>query len=87
MTYNVIIPRPVQKELDELQKDLKTRITDRILALAEDPRPDGVVKMKGSENEYRIRIGDYRVRYEIEDENLIVLLLDCRHRREVYRKF
>lgn len=87
MTYTVIIPKPVQKELDELQKDLKIRITDRILALAENPRPDGVVKLKGYENEYRIRIGDYRVRYEIEDDNLIVLVLDCRHRREVYRKF
>ena len=87
MTYNVIIPKPVQKELDELQPDLKTRITDRILALAENPRPDGVVKLKGYDNEYRIRIGDYRVRYEIEDENLIVLVLDCRHRREIYRKF
>ncbi len=87
MTYTVIIPKPIQKELDELQKDIKTRITDRILALAENPRPDGVVKLKGYENEYRIRIGDYRVRYEIEDENLIVLVLDCRHRRDIYRKF
>ena len=87
MTYNVIIPKPIQKQLDELWKDLRMRITDRILALAENPRPDGVVKLKGSENEYRIRIGDYRVRYEIEDDNLIVLVLDCRHRREVYRKF
>lgn len=87
MIYKVIIPKPIQKQLDELQKDLKIRITDRILALAENPRPDGVVKLKGIENEYRIRIGDYRVRYEIEDQNLIVLVLDCRHRRDVYRKF
>lgn len=87
LTYNVIIPKPVQKELDALQKDLRTRITDQILALAENPSPDGVVKLKGSENEYRIRIGDYRVRYEIEDDNLIVLVLDCRHRRDIYRKF
>ena len=87
MIYKVIIPKPIQKQLDELQKDLKIRITDRILALAENPRPDGVVKIKGIENEYRIRIGDYRVRYEIEDQNLIVLVLDCRHRRDVYRKF
>jgi len=87
MIYKVIIPKPIQKQLDELQKDLKKRITDRILALAENPRPDGVVKLKGIENEYRIRIGDYRVRYEIEDQNLIVLVLDCRHRRDVYRKF
>ena len=75
MIYKVIIPKPIQKQLDELQKDLKIRITDRILALAENPRPDGVVKLKGIENEYRIRIGDYRVRYEIEDQNLIVLVL------------
>lgn len=87
MTYNVIIPKPVQRQLDELQKDLKVRIIDRILALAENPRPDGVAKLKGSKNEYRIRIGNYRVRYEIEDENLIVLVVDCRHRRDVYRKF
>ena len=87
MIYKVIIPKPIQKQLDELQKDLKIRITDRILALAENPRPDGVVKLKGIENEYRIRIGDYRVRYEIEDQNLIILVLDCRHRRDVYRKF
>ena len=87
MSYNVVVPKPIQKQLDELQKDLRMRITDRISALADNPRPDGVVKLKGSENEYRIRIGDYRVRYEIEDDNLIVLVLDCRHRREVYRKF
>ena len=87
MIYKVIIPKPIQKKLDELQKDLKICITDRILALAENPRPDEVVKLKGIENEYRIRIGDYRVRYEIEDQNLIVLVLDCRHRRDVYRKF
>jgi mRNA interferase RelE/StbE len=87
VSYNVIIPRPVQKQLDALQPDLKVRLTDRILALADNPRPDGVVKLRGSENEYRIRVGDYRVRYEIEDKNLIVLVLDCRHRREVYRKF
>ena len=87
MSYNVVVPKPIQKQLDELQKDLRMRITDRISALADNPRPDGVVKLKGSENEYRIRIGDYRVRYEIEDENLIVLVLDCRHRRDIYRKF
>ncbi|MEO1093686.1 MAG: type II toxin-antitoxin system RelE/ParE family toxin [Cyanobacteria bacterium J06638_28] len=39
------------------------------------PRPDGVVKIKGSDNEYRIRIGDYRVRYEINDKALVILLL------------
>nr|WP_242042577.1 type II toxin-antitoxin system RelE/ParE family toxin [Leptolyngbya sp. FACHB-541] len=57
----------------------------RFQQLAENPRPDGVVKMKGANDQYRIRIGDYRVRYEIDDKELIVLLLQCKHRRDVYR--
>jgi len=55
------------------------------LQLAENPRPDGVVKLKGADNEYRIRSGDYRVRYEIGDEELIILLLQCKHRKDVYK--
>lgn len=54
--------------------------------LVDNPRPDGVVKIKGSDSEYRIRIGDYRIVYEVNDEQLIILLIQCRHRREVYRK-
>ena len=46
----------------------------------------GVVKLKGYDNEYRIRIGDYRLVYEIQDEQLIVLLVQCKHRRDVYKK-
>ena len=66
--------------------EVYNRIARKIEQLAEDPRPDGVVKMKGSDNEYRIRIGSYRVRYEIDDEELIILLLQCKHRKDAYRK-
>lgn len=85
MTYTIIIPKAVQKQLDALPDDIYDRIAVKIQELAENPRPDGVVKLKGYENEYRIRIGDYRVRYEIEDEELRILLLQCKHRKEVYR--
>jgi mRNA interferase RelE/StbE len=85
MTYTIITPKAVQKQLDALPDDVYDRIAVKIQQLAENPRPDGVVKLKGSENEYRIRIGDYRVRYEIEDEELRILLLQCKHRKEVYR--
>jgi mRNA interferase RelE/StbE len=85
MTYTIIIPKAVQKQLDALPDDVYERIAAKVQQLAENPRPDGVVKLKGSENEYRIRIGDYRVRYEIEDEELRILLLQCKHRKEVYR--
>ncbi|MBW4538108.1 MAG: type II toxin-antitoxin system RelE/ParE family toxin [Myxacorys chilensis ATA2-1-KO14] len=86
MTYTIITPKAVQKQLDALPNDVYDRIAVNIQQLAEDPRPDGVVKMKGTDNEYRIRIGDYRVRYEIDDKGLLILLLQCKHRKNVYRK-
>lgn len=85
MTYTVIVPKPVQKQLDNLPDDVRNRVIDRLALLAENPRPQGVIKLKGYDNEYRIRIGDYRVRYEIRDQESVVLLLHCKHRKDVYR--
>ena len=85
MTYTIVIPKNVQKQLDILPSDRYDRIDTKIQQLAKNPRLDGVVKMKGSENEYRIRIGNYRVLYEINDKNLTILLLQCKHRRDIYR--
>lgn len=86
MTYTIITPKAVQKQLDALPDDIYEHIAVKIQQLVENPRPDGVVKMKGADNEYRIRIGDYRVRYEINDKELLILLLQCKHRKDVYRK-
>jgi mRNA interferase RelE/StbE len=86
MTYTIITPKAGQKQLDALPDDVCDRIAGEIQQLVEDSRPDGVIKMKGSDNEYRIRIGDYRVRSEIDDKELIILLLQCKHRKDVYRK-
>ena len=85
MSYRVIIPKPVQKQLDSLPGSVRRRVVRRILVLKENPRPRGCVKLRGYENEYRLRVGDYRVRYEIHDEESIVLLVHCGHRRDVYR--
>jgi mRNA interferase RelE/StbE len=85
MTYIILTPKAVQKQLDALPNDVYERIAVKIMQLAENPRPDGVVKLKGADNEYRIRIGDYRVRYEIQDRELIILLLQCKHRKDVYK--
>ncbi len=86
MTYTIITPKAVQKQLDALPDEVYDRIAVKIQELAEDPRPDGVVKMKGFDNEYRIRIGNHRVRYEIHDKKSIVLLLQCKHRKDAYKK-
>ncbi len=85
MSYRVVIPRPVQKQLDGLPDRVRRRILVRILQLKENPRPPGCVKLKGYEQEYRIRVGDYRVRYEVLDAETTVLLLHCKDRKDVYR--
>ncbi|MFZ4667240.1 MAG: type II toxin-antitoxin system RelE family toxin [Prochlorotrichaceae cyanobacterium] len=85
MTYTIIVTKSIQKDLDNLPNDIKDRVYSKIAQLSENPRSYGVTKLKGYENEYRIRIGNYRVRYEILDTDETVLLLQCKHRREVYR--
>lgn len=69
MSYQVLIPGPVQKQLDALPQNARVRVLNRLAALNDDPRPHGSIKLKGSTNEYRIRIGDYRVRYEVRDQD------------------
>jgi mRNA interferase RelE/StbE len=85
MSYQVIISKPVQKQLNKFPADTRKLISERILLLAEDPPPSGVKKLKGLDNEYRIRIGDYRVRYEVDDKALIVVVLHCKNRKDAYR--
>lgn len=82
----VIISKSVQKQIDNLPNDVIERVIEKMQNLALEPRPEGIVKLKGYDNEYRIRIGDYRVRYEIDDENQLVQILQCKHRKDVYRK-
>jgi mRNA interferase RelE/StbE len=86
MSYTVVISKSVEKQIDNLPNDITLRVIEKIQNLASEPRPDGIVKLKGFDNEYRIRIGDYRVRYEIDDENQLVQILQCKHRKDVYKK-
>ena len=86
MSYAIAISKSVQKQIDNLPNDVIERVIEKIQNLALEPRSDGIVKLKGSDNEYRIRIGDYRVRYEINDESQLVQILQCKHRKDVYRK-
>ncbi len=86
MSYTVVISKSVQKQIDDLPNDVTLRVSEKIQSLALEPRPDGVVKLKGYDREYRVRTGDYRVRYEVDDENQLVQILQCKHRNDVYRK-
>jgi 1,2-diacylglycerol 3-beta-glucosyltransferase len=69
-----------------LSLEIQSRIKPKIKALAIEPRPDGVKKLKGKENSYRIRIGDYRVVYEIFDDILVVKVVEIGHRSDIYQQ-
>ena len=86
MGYSIKISKSVQKQIDDLPNAMKGRILEKIKGLEIEPCPSGIVKLKNSEQEYRLRIGDYRVRYEIDDAKQTILILQCKHRREVYRQ-
>jgi mRNA interferase RelE/StbE len=85
MAYEVDFTTSAAKELRKLERSLQKRIIKKIEALAENPRPSGSKRLVGSDYDYRIRIGDYRVVYEVHDGKLIVLIVRVRHRKEVYQ--
>lgn len=84
--YTVKILPHALHDLQSLPRDVRGRVRERIDALSENPRPHGVKRLQGGDKGYlRIRIGDYRVIYRIEDDRLIVLVVAVGHRREIYR--
>ena len=86
MTYRVIDKPAAERDLEKLPHDVLRRVSDRVSALAEEPRPPGCKKLGGEEDLYRIRVGDYRVLYEINDRERVVRVTRVRHRREVDRR-
>lgn len=83
--YRVLLERGAEKDLSRLSAEIHGCVIVAIQALASNPRPPGCRKLTGSKNDWRIRVGDYRIVYEIADEIRIVRVNRVRHRREVYR--
>ena len=83
MDYEVFILRRAQKQLAQLPKQNYSRIRDLLVALANNPRPSGCKKLIGREG-WRLRAGNYRVIYEIDDDHKRVTVLDIGHRKDIY---
>lgn len=83
-SFSVLTKRSAERELRKIPKEDLRRITTRIQGLALQPRPPGCEKLSGEER-YRIRQGDYRIVYAVDDELRIVEVVKIGHRREVYR--
>ena len=84
--YEVYVEKTAENDLKRLPTITFQRIIFQIRTLAENPRPSGCSKFTGSKNDWRIRIGDYRVLYEIDERTKAVRIMRVRHRREAYRR-
>ena len=83
--YEVFLERRAERDLKRLPAGIFNRLIPHIKALSENPKPSGCRKITGSKNDWRIRIGDYRIIYEIDEGEGAVRVMRVRHRREVYR--
>jgi mRNA interferase RelE/StbE len=82
--YRVDITSRAERELKRLDRPIKNRIVSAILALGSDPRPAGVIKVKSEEHVWRIRVGDWRIGYIIDDTSHEVTIIRVGHRSEFY---
>lgn len=86
MAYRIEFAPAAARQLRKLDPRARRRIQAAVELLGTDPRPSGAKKLVGGEGERRVRTGDYRVVYEIQDDALVVLVLAIAHRRDVYRQ-
>lgn len=83
--YEIVFDKEANKALKKLPKHEQVRIIEKIVALGENPRPNGIVALQGNwAGYYRFRAGNYRVIYEVFDEKLIILIIKVAHRGHVY---
>lgn len=82
--YNIIIKKPAKKFIDKLPKNDKQRIMDAIEKL---PDGDNIKKLKGHDDIYRLRVGDFRILYTVNDNELIVVVIDAGNRGQIYNRY
>ncbi|MDA0791105.1 MAG: type II toxin-antitoxin system RelE/ParE family toxin [Proteobacteria bacterium] len=83
--YEIEVSSTAEKQLRKLTQKDQISVLKRIQGLSSEPRPNHSRKLRGQTNVYRIRVGNYRILYSIEDKRLIIIVLKLGHRRDVYR--
>ena len=86
MSYNIEFSRKAERQFKALTNQIQKRLKPKIDALAQNPRPRGVKKLEGEDELYRVRVGDYRVIYQVRDDVLIVLVVSLGDRKEIYKR-
>ncbi len=85
MKYRIELSPTAESQFKKLPKEVQVRLKHRIDILAENPFPRGVKKLSAQENFYRLRIGDYRIIYQVQGKALLILILKLGHRKNIYR--
>ena len=85
-SFDVILKRSAERDLRSLPPAMVRRVVERVEALAEEPFPPQTVRLSGTQSLYRVRVGDYRVVYEVRTVTRQIVIHYVRHRREVYRR-
>jgi mRNA interferase RelE/StbE len=83
--YRIELTRDALRALAKLDRSVRRRIQAAIDELAGDPRPAGMIALRGAPGAVRIRVGDYRIIYALHDDRLLIVVIDIGHRRDVYR--
>ncbi|MEV4420634.1 type II toxin-antitoxin system RelE/ParE family toxin [Patulibacter sp. NPDC049589] len=86
MTYRITLAPAAAPQLRKHDPQIRRRIQGALELLADDPRPPAATRLVGGAGEWRVRTGDYRIVYEIHDDELLVLVLQLEHRRDVYQR-
>ena len=84
-TYKIVLTPAARRNLDSLPRTVLRRMDAKILGLGQNPRPQDAKKLRDRDGLLRVRVGDYRILYRVEDDRLVVLVVRIGHRREVYR--
>ncbi len=87
VSYKIVWKQSAKKELKKLNKSTIPKILKAVESLASVPHPEGSRKLHGSEHLYRVRRGEYRVVYSVENRVLVIQRIRVGHRKDVYRKF
>lgn len=85
--FEIIFSPQARQSLKKIPPNIQQRLLKKISLLSQNPRPSGVKVLKGEKGLLRIRVGDYRIIYTIENKLLIITIIQIGHRREIYRQF
>lgn len=85
MSYKIRLTLAARRGLASAPKNMTQRLDTCILALVDEPYPNGASKLVKSENLWRVRVGDYRIIYQVEDNHLVVLVVKVRPRKDIYK--